>query len=85
MTITANPCTHGMPGPGSCIDCQMDGVMPPAPRRTTRVGHSFAASFPGQCPTCDLPITEGQQLTAVEHLVGENVELTTYPHKECAS
>lgn len=57
-------CPHGMPSPGSCVDCMNDGNLPPAPRpaRPEVASKPFAARFPGHCRTCNMPIHEGQQI-----------------------
>lgn len=41
-------CPHGMPTPGSCIDCINDGPLPPPPR-PKRDGWPFTAEYDGPC------------------------------------
>lgn len=50
---TGSGCPHGMPTPGSCIDCMDDGNLPPPPK-PKRAGWPFTAEHPGPCtgPPC---------------------------------
>lgn len=41
-------CPHGMPTPGSCVDCMDEGNLPPRPR-PVRAGWPFTAEYDGPC------------------------------------
>lgn len=57
------PCTHGMPTPGSCIDCMDEGNLTPPPRREPEHAvMAVTARWDSQCPACDLPIIPGQAI-----------------------
>lgn len=57
------PCPHGMPTPGSCVECMADGnLTPPQPKAVIPDGDPFTARFGGECPDCNLPITAGQMI-----------------------
>lgn len=49
-------CPHGMPSPGSCVDCMMDGNLPPLKvERERRAPNAprVLCRFQGVCPICD--------------------------------
>lgn len=61
--MSAGGCGHGMPSPGSCVDCMNDGPLPP-PAKPTRAGWPFSATFEGACigePACS-GIEPGDQI-----------------------
>lgn len=57
-------CPHGMPSPGSCLDCMDEGNLPPAPKPEQPVPGEFwfAAKFAGTCRGCGLAFPEGQPI-----------------------
>lgn len=56
------PCPHGMPTPGSCVDCMDEGLLPPPPRpqAATPMGAPFRARYAGTCRGCTFGISEGE-------------------------
>lgn len=58
----------------ACVDCT---VAPPTPRTTRPVRGRYAltATFPGQCPECDLPIVVGMRIVKMTN--------DTYRHFKC--
>lgn len=71
------PCTHGMPTPGSCIDCMDEGNLAPRkPDPKPTVEYVFEAQYPGSCGGCDLPIDEGERIARMTD--------ETYQHAACA-
>lgn len=70
-------CDHGMPTPGSCTDCMLEGNLPPAPKQPAEeVEYSFRASRGGQCSGCDLPIVAGVRVSKTTR--------GRFVHEECA-
>lgn len=57
-------CPHGMPTPGSCVDCMDEGLLPTPPRAQPPrpTGPQIAARYAGTCTGCGLPIHEGEQI-----------------------
>lgn len=55
-------CPHGMPSPGSCVDCMAEGNLPPAPRPKgpEPVGSRFVSRYDGNCSGCSFYITAGE-------------------------
>lgn len=69
-------CEHGMPTPGSCVECMAEGNLAPPPRPAPpTVVQRLTARFPGHCRGCNLPIHEGQRIA---RLADE-----TYRHNDC--
>lgn len=60
----AEPCTHGMPTPASCVDCMYDGnLTPPSPTGSEATPWpAFEAIYDGDCPACGHIIHAGQQI-----------------------
>lgn len=60
-------CDHGMPSPGSCLDCMDEGMLPPPPppKKPKAIGYRIPARYPGHCRGCNLPITVNQFIRAV--------------------
>lgn len=70
-------CPHGMPTPGSCIDCMDEGLLPPPPRpKAPAVVRTLTARYPGDCRPCGLPIYPGQTIADMSD--------GTYRHESCA-
>lgn len=55
-------CSHGYATPAACIDCMDDDGLGAAPVPPERFVRFITAQFDSQCPACDLPIQEGQQI-----------------------
>ena len=71
-----HPCPHGMPTPGSCLDCMDEGLLPPPPKPEpeTADSHSFSGRYDADCPICRLT------------MLGEPIVRTTrdrYVHERC--
>lgn len=71
-------CTHGMPTPGSCVECMAEGNLepPPRPAPLEAEGWVITATFPGHCRGCNLPIDVGQQIRRMSD--------DSYRHQDCA-
>lgn len=54
-------CSHGMPSPGSCVECMDEGNLPPLKRGRVRTGQP-GALFAGFCGECDRPIHVGDPI-----------------------
>lgn len=74
----ATACPHGMPTPGSCVDCMDEGNIAPAPRpEPARALRFITARFPGECRGgCGLAIHEGQTIAVMSD--------ESYRHQWCA-
>lgn len=72
-------CPHGMPTPGSCVDCMDEGNIPPAPppTRLAKLGSGFPARHDGHCPGCNLAIHVGQLIVKMSN--------ESYWHTGCAT
>jgi hypothetical protein len=71
-------CPHGMPTPGSCLDCMDEGNLPPAAKSEPEsIEAVFDAQFDSQCPSCDLPIRVGSRIAKTSR--------DRYLHLRCAS
>lgn len=73
-------CPHGMPTPGSCIDCMDEGLLPPATKTWAVIGPPFAAQFDGTC-SCAEPIEIGMVIKRWDY--GAPAERTAYTHLRC--
>lgn len=66
MTMTeTNECPHSIAlAPSDCAICLGSEPLIPEPKRhsanATPKGRVFTAKYPGECPSCHLPITVGQ-------------------------
>lgn len=69
-------CPHGMPTPGSCVDCMDEGLLPPPrePEKPT-IERTFNARFPGRCRHCDRCFHVGDPIAYTTD--------ETYVHEEC--
>lgn len=69
-------CPHGMPTPGSCVECMAEGNLPPPPKPPPlTVTGRFAARYPGQCRACPDPIAVGDPISHLSN--------GAYVHREC--
>ena len=63
-------CHHGMPSPGSCIDCMNDGNLPVEPvereRRASNTPRVYCR-FDGTCPVCNNPMTGLDYIVLTTH------------------
>jgi hypothetical protein len=66
-----------MPTPASCVDCMEEGPVAP-PVRWKKIGGTFSAAYPGQCPAGD-PIEPGDLVQRWD--LGS--ERTAYVHDDC--
>ena len=73
-----------MPGPQFCVECQMDGVMPPPPKKRTEVSTPWPARFDAYCTGCHLTISTGQMIVRRVRFVGNKVHSESYVHEGCA-
>lgn len=62
MTNAMSACPHGMPSPGSCVECMDEGNMPPPPPPPKRKGWAVIARFDGACSGCGSPIVPGERI-----------------------
>lgn len=77
--MTTNACTHGMPSPATCFDCMEAGIMAPPPPKPTerRTGRAFQSRYDGSCPSCTLPIRQGEFI--------QRTTFDRYHHEKCVS
>lgn len=61
-------CPHGMPSPGSCVECMDEGPLPPKPQpKWSPIGRSFAARYRAICPQCRDDLNPGDRIVRAEH------------------
>lgn len=55
-------CPHGYRTASSCLDCMMEGPLPPAPKEELRIAFVFDAKYDSTCPVCNGEINVGDRI-----------------------